>query len=104
MWPSRGRGSGRSRGRARPLSRATGIERGKARGRGSTRGRGRSSLFFLAFNMKGPTCMLGSRGGKSGRGGKDGGNRTVQEEPFPQEDDGEAACRDDGEPKVWMNI
>ena len=54
--------------------------------------------------MKGPTCMLGSRGGKSGRGGKDGGNRTVQEEPFPQEDDGEAACRDDGEPKVWMNI
>ena len=47
--------------------------------------------------------MLGSRGSKSGRGGKDGGNRTVQEEPFPQEDDGEAACRDDGEPKVWMN-
>ena len=48
--------------------------------------------------------MLGSRGSKSGRGGKDGGNRTVQEEPFPQEDDGEAACRDDGEPKVWLNI
>ena len=44
--------------------------------------------------------MLGSRGSKSGRGGKDGGNRTVREEPFPQEDDGEAACRDDHQGKV----